>query len=64
MGPMPGTPEYLNQVATIKARIIDVADLGESAIQKVLFMFICDTSYSRAAICQAEKEAKHERGLS
>jgi hypothetical protein len=58
MGPAYGTEEYLNQVKTIIARIEDVADLGEKAIQQTVFMFISDSSYSRAAICQAEKEAR------
>jgi hypothetical protein len=58
-GPVYGTKEYLDQVATIKARILDVADLGKAAIDQVMMIFIVDDSYSRAAICQAEKEASN-----
>lgn len=60
-GPAFGTDEYKEQVETIKMRIEDVFDLGESAIQKTLMMFLMDTSYSRAAISHAEKEWRRNK---
>ena len=60
MGPEYGTQEYKNQVETIKKFLQETKDIKESEIQQILMMFILDTSYSRAAICQAEKEFKKE----
>ena len=61
MGPEYGTEKYKNQVETIKKFLNSVKDMGEHVVQETLVMFMIDTSYSRAAICQAEKEFKKEQ---
>lgn len=66
IGPEYGTPEYQNQIKIIKMRLSDVKDMifaDKGAINHVLLMFILDHEYSRAAICQAEKEWKKEHSL-
>lgn len=64
MGPEYGTEVYKNQVDTIKKQLSFwvIEDKGFS-VGQVIMMFILDISYSRAAICQAEKEWKKENEI-
>ena len=61
MGPKQGTDEYKNQVETIKGFVSRVWSLGKDAVNSALLIFVLDTSYSRAAICQAESEVRREK---
>jgi len=61
MGPEYGTEAYKNQVDTIKKQLTALVKEDKIlSINQLIMMFILDTNYSRAAICQAEKEWKKE----
>lgn len=52
MGPTWGTPECKEQVETITTALQSVP---LNLLPTALMMYILDTSYSRPAICEAEK---------
>lgn len=58
MGPAFGTEAYNGQVETIVTAIGEVADLTAEEFPKFLMMYITDTSFSRAAICEAENRLR------
>ncbi len=61
MGPEYGTDAYKQQVETIRTVIGGAAaDMKEA--ERMSMLYIMDTSFSRAAICQALKEVKTENG--
>lgn len=55
-----GTDEYLSQVDTIYTQFM-TSPLEEEHLAQFLVMFIQDTSYNRAAICEAENKIRKER---
>jgi len=61
MGPRVGTSEYKEQVVTIVTALGQVP-MEPQELPMFLMMYITDRTYSRAAICQAEKEIKIQRG--
>jgi len=66
MGPDYGTEQWNVQVAIIKSRISavknEISD-GNDILNQVLMMFITDSTYSRSAICHAEKEWRKQHDI-
>ena len=58
MGPAYGTEKYKQQVVTITTALRDVPLV---LLPQALMLYITDTSYSRAAICEAEKILKNKQ---
>lgn len=56
-----GTERYKRQVETICKQFLTSA-LEEAHLAQFLMMFILDMSYNRAAICEAEKKIRKEKG--
>lgn len=58
MGPSKGTSEYDDQVDAI-CTLFNNRQLSSKSLNHFLMSFILDTSYSRAAICEAEHKIRN-----
>lgn len=58
MGPAYGSDEYKQQIETIYAQFVSTAFPIEM-LGRFLLLFIFDETYSRPAICEAEKKIRN-----
>lgn len=61
MRPEYGTDGYKEQINTITTALRDVP-MEESELPSFLMLYIMDRSFSRAAICEAEKNIRRAKG--